>query len=152
MRALLVVAAALLVTASGAASVTKPATLARSVVVEWTTGSPERAWQTMHPAEQRIVTRAHFAYCVRVGRGQRLYPTRVKVLKVTPVKISRAEIPQRSGWSVRLLEMQRTGGSWERNPWRMQVVRTPHGLRWLLDKPSFEGYRRFGQSQDLCPE
>ena len=151
MRALLVVGAALLVTASGSAAVTKPAMLARSAVVEWTTGSPERAWQTMHPAEQRVATRAHFGYCVRAARGQRLYPTRVQVLKVTPVRISRAEIPQHSGWSVRLLVTQRIGGRSERTPWPLQVVRTRHGLRWLLDKASYDGYRRFQQSPDLCP-
>ena len=151
MRALLVVGAALLVTASGSASVTKPATLARSVVVESTTGSPERAWETMHPAEQRVATRAHFGYCVRRNRGQRLYPTRVKVLKVTPVRISRHEIPQHSGWTVRILVTQQIGGHSERTPWPLQVVRTRHGLRWLLDKSTYDGYRRYQQSQDLCP-
>ena len=151
MRALLAVCAALLLTASGSASVTKPATLARSVVIELTTGSPERGWETLHPAEQRIVTRAHFGYCVRRGRGQRLYPTRVQVLKVTPTRISRPEIPQHSGWTVRILVKQLTGGHWERTPWPLQVVRTRHGLRWLLDKSTFDGYRRFQQSPDLCP-
>src|SRR5262245_25556665 len=115
MRALLVVCAALVVTASGSASATKPATLARSVVVEWTTGSSEGAWEAPHPAGQPGGTRGHFGYCVRVGRGQRLYPTRVTVQKVTPIKISRREIPQHSGWSVRLLVKQRTGTNWERN-------------------------------------
>jgi len=152
MRAVFVAAAALIVTASGSASLSSPGALARSVALEWMTGSPAHVWQTLHPAQQRVVTRAKFAYCVRVGRGQRLYPHRVKVLNVTPVKISRAEIPQHSGWSVRLLDMQRIGDHWERNPWSLQVVRTPHGLRWLLDKPSIDGYRRFRQSPHTCPE
>jgi hypothetical protein len=76
----------------------------------------------------------------------------VKVLKVTPVKISRREIPQHSGWSVQLLVSQRFGSQWKGDPWPMQVVRTRHGLRWLLDKSSYDGYRRFRQSPDICPE
>jgi hypothetical protein len=88
---------------------------------------------------------------VRAGRGERLYPTRVTVDEVTPVEISRAEIPQRSGWSVHLVIRQHYGQKWTREPWSLEVVRTPHGLRWLLDKSSIRDYRRFRTSPRICP-
>src|SRR5438034_823628 len=116
-------------TGIASASTDTPPSLARYVIVQWTTGSPERAWASLHPAQQRIVSRRHFAYCVRAGRGERLYPTRVTVAGSSKVRINRAEIPQRSGWSVRLVVTRTAAGRKTRDNWTLEVVQVRQRYR-----------------------
>jgi hypothetical protein len=121
------------------------------VIVEWTTGSPEVAWTTLHPAHQRVVSQKQFAYCVRVGRGERLYPTRVTIGGWRKVRINRREIPQRSGWSGRLVIKRTDRGVTSRDDWRLQVVQVEQRFRWLLDKASFKQYRELRRQPKSCP-
>ena len=144
--------AACVVVLPASAGTSRPADLARAVIVEWTAGSPEVAWKTLHPAHQRVVSQRKFAYCVRGGRGEKIYPTRVAIASSRKVEIDRPEIAQHMGWTVRLVVRRHAGRQWLISDWRLQVVRTHRGLRWLLDPSSFEQYRRFRHEPKTCPE
>jgi hypothetical protein len=152
LRLSVAVAATGVLVSAASASGSTPGGLARSVIFEWTRGSPGAAWVSMHPAHQRVVSQKQFAYCVRVGRGERLYPTRVTIGGWRSVQINRREIPQRSGWSVRLVIRRKYRGLTSREDWRLQVVRVDGRFRWLLDKSFFKQYRELRRQPKACPE
>lgn len=142
MRALAVLIAAGALTGVANAVSSTPATFARAVILQWTNGSPETAWASLHPAHQKVVSRGQFAHCVRANQGERVGRIRVRIGGWRKVTIARSEIPQRTGWSVRLVVTQQNGGVKDRETRRLEVVRVADGFRWLLDKRSFDLYRR----------
>jgi hypothetical protein len=146
--------AALIVTGAlvgmGGASSSAPSRYARDIVTQLTIGSPEAAWRSLHPAHQKVTPRGQFARCVRLMRGASVFHIRVTVGGWRKVSIGRAEIPQRSGWSVRLVITRRGSGVKFKEDRKLQVVQVGRRLRWLLDKSTYSQYRK-GVSSTTCP-
>jgi hypothetical protein len=129
-----------------------PSMLAKHVIEEWTTGSPERAWDSLHPAHQRVVSRKKFSYCVRGGRGEQKRRVTVAVSGEQRIAVARTEIAQHHGWRVRMLVTYQTGNFKSRDQWSLDVVPVRHHWRWLLDRSFVDQYRRFRHQPKVCPE
>ena len=146
--------AALIVTGAlvgmGGASSSAPSRYARDIVTQLTIGSPEAAWRSLHPAHQKVAPRGQFARCVYLMRGASVFHIRVTVGGWRKVSIGRAEILQRSGWSVRLVITRRGSGVKFKEDRKLQVVQVGRRLRWLLDKSTYSQYRK-GVSSTTCP-
>lgn len=134
----------------GGASSSAPSRYARDIVTQLTIGSPEAAWRSLHPAHQKVAPRGQFARCVRLMRGASVFHIRVTVGGWRKVSIGRAEIPQRSGWSVRLVITRRGSGVKFKEDRKLQVVQVGRRLRWLLDVSTYSQYRK-GVSSTTCP-
>ncbi|TMK77100.1 MAG: hypothetical protein E6G45_10975 [Actinobacteria bacterium] len=132
------------------ASPANPPTFVRGVMTQLTAGSPEAAWKFLHPAHQKVAPRGQFARCVRVMRGGSTARTKVTVASWREVRINRREIPQQSGWSVRVVVTRHEGGVTLRENRGLEVVQVGSRLRWLLTRSTYDAYRHAPNST-FCP-
>jgi hypothetical protein len=119
--------------------VTRPATIGQ-------------AWDTLHPAHQRIVSRHRFIHCVRSGLGDRPYHFAFEVRGWRGQSVSYAEIPQHYVTRVRLRETAWLGSFRTSSPRNLDVLRVAGQWRWLLDRATYRQYVKFRDQQRICPE
>jgi hypothetical protein len=105
-------------------------------------GHFERSWNELHPAHQRIVSRARFAQCasqaIAVGDLES-----IEVLDVFDDDIRIAGIPQRRAKAVRVRVSSFHGESFTAEDHEVEVGDT---WRWILNSAAVAAYR-----QGRCP-
>ncbi|HYZ20363.1 MAG TPA: hypothetical protein VE615_12510 [Gaiellaceae bacterium] len=105
-------------------------------------GHFERAWNELHPAHQRIVSRARFARCARAAIAVGDLES-IEVLDVFDDDIRIAGIPERRAKAVRVRVSSFQGESFTAED---HEVKVGDDWRWVLNTPAVEAYR-----QGRCP-
>jgi hypothetical protein len=105
-------------------------------------GRFERAWDDLHPAHQRVVSRARFARCAQesivVGELES-----IEVLDVFDDEVAIAELPERKAKAVRVRVGSFSGDSFTAVH---HEVKVGDRWRWVLNSKSVRAYQR-----NRCP-
>jgi hypothetical protein len=128
------------------------AKFAQNVITRQLNGDPGFAWARLDPAEQRLVTRAHYSRCVLAGIGDQPPRFTVRVVGESPVRLHRRGISERQADRVHLwvTAMYKTKTE-SVGPWAVDVVRPRGSYRWLLDRFTEVEYRHFRADPSVCP-
>lgn len=105
-------------------------------------GQPGLAWDTLHPAHQRLISRAHFIRCERQVHGSAWRLRRVDFASERALRIHRRGVSQTRGTQVWMEVRATSGGPPFADPVYVDVVRVGSKLRWLLDRSTEMQLRR----------
>jgi hypothetical protein len=97
-------------------------------------GQAGRAWDTLHPAHQRLISRRRFIRCERQVRGIDWHLLGVDFASKRTLRIDRRGVAQTRGWQVWMHVRATSGGPDFSDPWYVDVVRVGTKWRWLLGK------------------
>jgi hypothetical protein len=105
-------------------------------------GHPGLAWDKLHPAHQRLISRTNFIHCERTVHGSEWHLRGIDYASTRALRIDRRGVAQTHGWEVWMRVRATNGGPPFSDPVWVDVVRVGTKLRWLLDKGTEAQLRR----------
>lgn len=133
---------ALLVVAFGAVSAACGTDPAASAFVErrWKQlgrGEYAQAWETLHPAQQAIVTRDAFVAC-----GQQASALEVAAVTILNETDAQADVPEIGPTSVRSVELRlRFKGSGDTRTTTDQLLKVNNDWRWVMSQRAIDAFK-----------
>ena len=148
--ALVALGLTIVVSPSASASAQDPGKFVATATAQRLGGRPGIAWDKLHPAHQRLITRAHFIRCERYGHGTEWHLHRVEYVRSRSVRIQYRDVAQKQATRV-WLRIRFSNGPGTRfvSVWPVDAVRVGNRLRWLLDRSTADQLR---QHPSLCWE
>ena len=124
------------------ASTENPQRFAVTATAERLGGRPGLAWDQLHPAHQRLISRAGFARCEHTVHGTAWHLLGVRQIRARPATIHYRGVSQRRATRVWLRIRASNGGAPFVSRWPVDVVRLGDRLRWLLDESTANQLRQ----------
>jgi hypothetical protein len=112
----------------------RPGRFAVKAMTERLGARPGLAWDKLHPAHRRVISRAHFIRCERQVHGTEWHLRGIDYASTRVLRIKRRGVSQTRGWHVWMRVRATSGGPPLTDRMYVDVVRVGTKLRWLLDK------------------